>query len=832
MLYNKNFTLIPDVKDERISRAKKDANKKQWYKDKADALDAAYMGHASAGYSGGKVSAYENMKVNYNLYNNILDTAYFDYVCSPYGKDLGTLPAKMVNRDIISNKIRAVIGMESKRPYIWKAVATNPEATTRKEEKEFSMIRDYVVDQIMTPIRQEVEMRHQQEMKGRELTPQEQQEIQQKVEQETQSMTPEEVKKYMARVHQDPAEIMSNQLLEYLHQKCGLKRKFSKALKHGLISGMQVMYVGVFNGEPDVWNVNSLNFKVDGSPDLDFIEDGDSATCEYRMTPAEIVQYFGDELKDDEIDRVYSACASRAYRRPNGEPDMFAMSEADIRGYDNTTLSVVHAVWKGLREIGLLQYLDPQTGELKEMIVDENYKKNEDAGDISIEWEWVLECYETWKIRTPEAIYLRMRPVPGQFKDINNMHHCKLPYHGVIYDNMNARGVSMMDRVKDLQYYYNILLYRLELLTAADKGKKLLMNVAAIPRSEGITTEQWMQHLEAMPVVLYNPQEEGAALQDSKQVASVLDMSMGTDVKKYMELAEYVRQQAGRCIGVPDEVEGQIETNDAVGNTQEALRRTSTILQTYFDMHDHFKRNVLQTLIETAKVAYHGENTKKISYVLDDHTQHILEVDMGLIDNSTLGIFMSNSAKLEDAKQMLNQLAQAAMQSQKLEFSDIIKILITEDLTTATETLKLAEQKRRDFEQQMQQQQIDAQKEQQAAKTEELKMQHEFDMELTKLKEEERRETEIQKLAITGMSFNPGVDATTDADNDGTNDFLEILRHGKDAEIEKAKLDLDRQKQAHTQNMDRIKSKQEDEKIKNEREKIKVQARQKAKTKS
>ena len=101
----------------------------------------------------------------------------------------------------------------------------------------------------------------------------------------------------MKRKHQDPAEIMSHQLLKYLTKKCQLPRKFDSALKHGLLSAKGIMYIGVLNGEPEVMNVNSLNFRYNKSPDEPFIEDGESANCTYKMSPSQILKYFGAILR-------------------------------------------------------------------------------------------------------------------------------------------------------------------------------------------------------------------------------------------------------------------------------------------------------------------------------------------------------------------------------------------------------------------------------------------------------------------------------------------------------------------------------------------------------
>jgi len=198
-------------KNERLSASQKNANKKQWYKDKANELD---LDHNGLHTTYGGVSDFKRMKVNYNLFNNILDLKDFEYVCKPFGAESGELPATMVNRDISSGKIKALLGMEMKRPFSWKVVATNPEATTRKEQAQFGKIRDFVVAEMLGPIRTEIEMQIEQEIKGKKLTEEEQAAIQQRIQQELNAKTPHETKKYMEREHQDPAEVMSHQLLE------------------------------------------------------------------------------------------------------------------------------------------------------------------------------------------------------------------------------------------------------------------------------------------------------------------------------------------------------------------------------------------------------------------------------------------------------------------------------------------------------------------------------------------------------------------------------------------------------------------------------------------
>src|SRR5687767_5748749 len=286
---------------QRLTQRQKNAKDFQWYKDMADLLDSHSFSE-TMGFGG--VSEYKRKKVNYDLFNNIINPTDFEYVCKPFGAETGELPANLTNRDIVSGKIKVLLGMEMKMPFAWRIVATNEEASTRREEEEFGMIREFVISEIMRPIREQVEAQLMEQHKGQKLSPVEMEEVQKQIAKETQAQTPDEVRRYMSRKHQDPAEMQAHHIVQYLIQKEKINDKFNKGWKHSLISGQEIYWVGIINGEPAMRVVNPLFFDHDKSPDLDEIEKGEWAVCEYRMTPSEVVAQFGSKLTNEQIDRV------------------------------------------------------------------------------------------------------------------------------------------------------------------------------------------------------------------------------------------------------------------------------------------------------------------------------------------------------------------------------------------------------------------------------------------------------------------------------------------------------------------------------------------------
>ena len=188
----------------------------------------------------------------------------------------------------------------------------------------------------------------------------------------------------------------------------------------------------------------------------------------------------------------------------------------------------------------------------------------------------------------------------------------------------------------------------------------------------------------------------------------------------------------------------------------------------------------------------------------------ILELDVDLLDNSTIGLFVANSTKAEEAMQTIRQLAHAAMQNQKAELSDILSVIRQEGIVEAEETLKVAEKERKAEDAAIEENKGKQAQELELLKQKETAKEHEREKEIVILKEAEKRKTVIAGAALTGMSFNPDADA----DNDGVNDFLEIARDGVDAEIKRGAIQLDREKFEQSKVEHKDKMKIEDKKIK------------------
>lgn len=779
-----------------LTQKEKESNDFQWYKEN---IDRHLTESFSSPFTFGGVDTYNRKKVNYDLFNNIIDMEEFKYVCKPYGSDdVGELPANLINRDIVSSKIKILLGLEMKRPFSWKVYAVNEEATSRKEQVFSSMIREFVVNSILTPLKQKIVEQHMAEMQGQQLNPQQQKDIEQQIEEELKAATPEEVKRYMEREHQDPAEVLAHQILEYILQKEDVRDKFNLGWKHAMLTAEEIYYVGIVNGQPVLRVVNPLNFSCDRS--TEYIEDGDWFVYDMWMSPSEIVNQFSSMLTKTEIQDLHDN-----YGAGDRMSDIHWFNNEQSRG----KIRVSHAVFRGLRKIGFLVYED-ETGQQQNKLVDENYILNPVIGDISIKWEWIPEKHEGYKIG--RDIYKQMQPLPNQLVNLSNLYEQKGPYYGGFYDSTNSVPTSPMDRMKSFQFYLNIIFYRLELLMASDKGKILMMNINAIPKSMGIDLAKFEYMIAANKIAYVNPNEEGnRSGTDATTLAKEVDMSLASDIKKYLDLAEYIERKCGETVGITQQMEGQISASEAVNNTRQAIVQSGHVLEPLFEYHNIIKKNVLTALLETCKIAYTYYPQEYLHYVLDDMSLKMLKIDADMLSCSDYGLFVTNSGRANEVKQVIEQLAHAALQNQTADLSDIIKVIRFENIEEAEEQLMVAESKKRDAQNAMQREQIAAAKEAQDRELKERDVQRQHEKDLVVLKETERRETEVLTQTILSMGFNED----KDLDKDGMPDVLEIAKYKLDADIKQGKLALEKDK-LNTQ------KKMNEEKVKLEREKIKA----------
>lgn len=735
------------------------------------------VGAGDSGFGGNGRSRSDEMQTYYDLYNSIYNEKDLKYVTNPFKQDDG-FPAMAQDYNIIKPYVDQLLGEETKRPFNFHPQRTSDIAASELQEKAKEMLMDYIQATIASKLSPEQAARYEQALATGEI------------------QTPEAIAKYLQKDYKDIAETEAYHALQFLKRKLNLTHEFYKGWKDALIGGEEIYYVGVINGDPYVERVNPMYFDYEHSLDLEFIDDAAWCRRKMIMSATEIYDRFYDKMSERQLNELLELIDQRPGAGNNPEIRKTSIDYESIKlhkinsftdnPFDIDHIVVYHCCWKSFKKIGFVTLLNPETGEVEEFQVDEDYKVT--GTEQSVEWDWIIEVWEGYRIG--DDMYIGIQPIEYQHISADNPNSQKLPYTGVVYNNTNSKPRSLVSMMKPLQYMYIVVWYRLELALSRDKGKVAVMDITQIPKSMNIDVNKWMHYLSALGVAFINPYDEGWDIPGREggkpsqfNQLSSWDLTMSNVIAEYIQLMQKIEDMVAKLTGITPQRQGQIAASELVSNTNTAVSMSYHITEPWFWNHNQVKRRVLTMLLNTSKAAW-KDSKRYLNYILDDATRAFVQ----LSDNffyEDMDIFVDDSTKNQQYIDQLKQLLQPAMQN-GASLLDIAEIITLDNMSMIKNRLEEIEQKR--MEQMQQQQQAEQQAQQQMAeqqnqlKEEEL-MLKEAEMDLEKYKVDQDNAT---KITVAQLNAYRGAE-NMDQDMNGIPDPIEI---GKQA-LEQQKINSD-----------------------------------------
>lgn len=735
------------------------------------------VGAGDSGFGGNGRSRSDEMQTYYDLYNSIYNEKDLKYVTNPFKQDDG-FPAMAQDYNIIKPYVDQLLGEETKRPFNFHPQRTSDIAASELQEKAKEMLMDYIQATIASKLSPEQAARYEQALATGEI------------------QTPEAIAKYLQKDYKDIAETEAYHALQFLKRKLNLTHEFYKGWKDALIGGEEIYYIGVINGDPYVERVNPMYFDYEHSLDLEFIDDAAWCRRKMIMSATEIYDRFYDKMSERQLNELLELIDQRPGAGNNPEIRKTSIDYESIKlhkinsftdnPFDIDHIVVYHCCWKSFKKIGFVTLLNPETGEVEEFQVDEDYKVT--GTEQSVEWDWIIEVWEGYRIG--DDMYIGIQPIEYQHISADNPNSQKLPYTGVVYNNTNSKPRSLVSMMKPLQYMYIVVWYRLELALSRDKGKVAVMDITQIPKSMNIDVNKWMHYLSALGVAFINPYDEGWDIPGREggkpsqfNQLSSWDLTMSNVIAEYIQLMQKIEDMVAKLTGITPQRQGQIAPSELVSNTNTAVSMSYHITEPWFWNHNQVKRRVLTMLLNTSKAAW-KDSKRYLNYILDDATRAFVQ----LSDNffyEDMDIFVDDSTKNQQHIDQLKQLLQPAMQN-GASLLDVAEIITLDNMSMIKNRLEEIEQKR--MEQMQQQQQAEQQAQQQMAeqqnqlKEEEL-MLKEAEMDLEKYKVDQDNAT---KITVAQLNAYRGAE-NIDQDMNGIPDPIEI---GKQA-LEQQKINSD-----------------------------------------
>lgn len=725
-------------------------------------------------------------KINYDLLNGKLHMEDLMLVINPDNLKTTFIPDRIQHYPIMNSKLNVLIGEESKRVFDYRVVITNPNAISEIENNK----------------KAEIAQRIQQLLAD---TSQSEEEFSQEI---------DKLNDYMTYEWQDMREIRANTLLNHYSKELNMPLIFNQGFQDALTVGEEIYQCDIVGGEPIIERLNPLNIQVFRSGYSNRIEDADVIIYEDYWSPGRIIDTFYDNLTAEDmkyIERIpdnpsesddnnpvlefipsSSIIGDDEIMNPN---NLFANNyQSSLMPYDsNGNIRVTRVYWKSKRKVKKVKSYNPQTGEEEYNLYPETYVIDKEAGEEE-KILWINEAWEGTKIG--EKIYINMRPRLVQYNRLSNPSKCHFGIVGSIYNLNESKPFSLVDMMKPYNYLYDAIHDRLNKLLARNWGKVMQVDLAKIP--SGWDIDKWMYFAKINGVAFVDSFKEGNIGASTGKLAGglnnassgVIDAELGNSIQMYINLLEFIKLEMSEVGGISKQREGQISNRETVGGVERATLQSSHITEKYFLQHDDVRRRALECFLETAKIALKG-GSKKFQYIMSDNSMRVMDIDGDEFAECDYGIVADNSDSLQELKQKIDVLAQAALQNQTLNFSTIMKLYNSSSLAEKERLVEKNEKELMQRQQEAQQQQNQLQQQQLQAEAQAK----EAEMQLKDQMNQRDNETKILVATIGAHSnINDGIEEP-EFSEEAKAKLLENMRQFDERiKLDRERLDFDKTK--------------------------------------
>lgn len=639
-----------------------------------------------------------DQKINYDLVNGTLDMQDMMDLLNPYSLEDTYIPDNIKHYPIINSKLNVLRGEEIRRPFDFQVIVTNPTAISKMEEDKVNAVQQ----SLLAILQQEVQDQEEFNQKAQELA-----------------------KKFAS--WQDMREIRGNFLLNHYVKELDMPLMFNQGFMDALIVGEEIYRCDIINGEPTVERLNPLKvraFKGGSSPR---IEDSDVIVIEDYWNLSKVYDTFYDDLSQADIRKLENRDTESNDNEENLNNFLSSLAVESIDGvlepimldggipmpYDkHNNIRVLQVYWKSRRRLKKITSIDPDTGEMVEDLMPEEYKADKENGET----EKLIVVNEAWEgTLIGKDIFVNIRPRKIQYNRLSNPSKCHFGIIGSIYSINEDTPYSMVDMMKYYNYQYNLVHDKLNKLIQDNLGKVIQLDLAKVPDSWDI--DKWMYYLKTAHIAVvdsFNEGNRGASLGKlsgalNNNMAGSVDMDLSGAIASHIQLLESIKAEMGEVAGISRQREGQIYNRETVGGVERSNLQSSTITEWLFSTHDNLKKRVLECFLETAKIALRGTNPK-FQNILPDTSIQMMMIPGDEFAECDYGLVVDSSSATNNLNMKIEQLAQAALQTQTLSFSSIMKLYssasIAEKINMIQQNemeMQQAAQQRHEQEMQMQQ---------------------------------------------------------------------------------------------------------------------------------
>lgn len=719
------------------------------------------------------------------LHGNIPDE-FYKKTLNPYNSSkekYKRFPATMRNFDIMSDIIRRYVSEYYKGVHEFAVGASNPDIVINKNYK----LKEQVMQLAQQAFMAEFEKRYQQMVQEAQAngTPAEQ------INPQEAMPDPKEFIKNFNENYIDDQSVQGQQVLEYIQANTEDMLIYLSAFFNYVSFGECYTYADVRGRELIKECIPLMEAYPIPNSNM-FVEDHDMFARKQSMTYQQIIDMF-DEYLDDNDRKFLESYYGRQFTnssRPklltydgyfetypdvcgkfsDTERRLFRAQPISIADVNNNLYEVWHVVWKGEAKQGILTYVN-EMGMISTTVVDEGFQFDPNQGHINIEWEFVPQVYEGYRIGTRQSgIY------PIKARAIAYNRKGKLPYNGIMEVLPYFGKFSIVGIITPYQILRNIMYYHREMVVAKNKMLILLLPESLIADN----AEDKIYKMAADGTLIYDDSEDNGSVK--AQQIRLLNANLGNYITELTNLIEAIKAEAREAVDMNQQRYGQINQSAGKGITDEAVARSSMGSVIIFSMFDEFRRHDYNRDIDYCKLAY-VDGLDDMFFDKEGNRRYI-SLDVNTFINSDYSTTVRNNEKEREKINQLKQWAFSAAQNGDLQMA--LEAICNDNVSSIKRAVTAFNQIKQQHEEAMKQ--ADQMLEQQKLQNEIAKIQ---------AKGEEDRKTEAVKANYTLQQKYIDIDAsqlTNPFAKDQMNASIQQQANANKQVVDMAKLDIERQK--------------------------------------
>jgi hypothetical protein len=623
----------------------------------------------------------------YNLYNGIRDEQQFDHLTKTYGIEFpaGKIKHVPLTRPLI-NRIHSEI---EERQFDFTAHTEDTESI----EQKISGVSEQILKEVMTLI-----------ASGENLE---------------EALT--KMERYYRSEYKSETEIGVQHFINQYMLKHRLDRKFSENALDKLITGREFYRVHVNRiGEDPIYEVLKADELFYSDNAVKWVNECDWAVRAKLMTPTEILDSFGERMKQDDIKKIESwldMYTKDTFYKMNRPEDADTLLADSSKAFDNAAinhkLAVYFVEWKSIRKISYLKNENKyaQDAPFIKILSNEEVVELPKSRRDKVKCGYVQDLYQGIRIGDggSQGIYLDLGKVKYPVRSMSQPSKVFLSYNGLTH-NGKIKPYSLIGETSDLQDLYDVLHFHKENLIALSGVKGSVMDMSQLPdfkTGNPADNIKLYMYYKKLGTAWIDRNKEGA--DRSFNQFATYDDTMGAGLKAILEMIQHVEDVAGRVVGVNRQQLGSNEYFDGKATTQMMIQNSSMVTEWLFNEHDEFVERALTDLSNAARVAY--KNGVVGHYTDRQRQQQIFRLDDVNFPFADWGIHITNKSSDKRSIAELKMMTTDMVKKGLMQFRDILPLFKQNGLAEVLREIEITVIKREEemAKQQAQLQQIQIQ---------------------------------------------------------------------------------------------------------------------------